>query len=76
MPLKRLLGYRKFDPKLVSTLDAAFDFALRDLRLVERDDLVCAIVARRVIEISGSGSLDARSIADAAVKQLSRALGQ
>jgi hypothetical protein len=72
MPFNTLLGYRNFDPELIDLLDAAFDFALRELHLVDRDDLVCGIVARTVIEMSARGPLDARSIADATVKQLSR----
>jgi hypothetical protein len=69
MPIKRLLG-SKIDPEQVERLDEAFAFTLRALSLVDRDDPVCEIVARKVIEIDASGIHEPKEIAQLALKQL------
>jgi hypothetical protein len=70
MAINRLLRESKLDPKKIEILNTAFDQALRALRLVDRNDPVCEIVARKVIEISETGVLDPNLIAAATVKQL------
>jgi hypothetical protein len=35
---------------------APFTFTLRSLRLVDRDDSICDIVARKVVEIDKAGT--------------------
>jgi len=70
MPIHRLLRESKLSPEQVEQLSAAFNRALRTLNLVDRDDPICEIVARKVIEIGQSGLLDPRAIAEAAVKEL------
>jgi hypothetical protein len=69
MPIKRLLG-SKVDAEKVERLDQAFAFTLQALSLVDRDDPVCEIVARKVIEIDASGTFDPKEIAQLALKQL------
>jgi len=51
-------------------LNRAFSFALRSLSLVDRNDPICEIVARKVIEIDAAGTHDPKEIASLAVKQL------
>ena len=64
MPIRRLLKDAKFEPHEVAVLTRAFDLALRALYLVDRDDPVCEIVARKVIEIGTNGIHDPREIAE------------
>jgi hypothetical protein len=71
MPIRRLLKDAKFEPDEVAVLTRAFELALSALYLVDRDDPVCEIVARRVIEIGTNGIHDPREIAEAAVQRLS-----
>ena len=71
MPIRRLLGEDKCKPEEVAVLTRAFDLALSALYLVDRDDPVCEIVARKVIEIGTNGIHDPREIAEAAVQRLS-----
>jgi hypothetical protein len=70
MPINRLLRDSKRDPKEIELLNQAFDQALRGLGLVDRNDPVCDIVARKIIEIADSGVHDPQKIAEATVKQL------
>ena len=55
MPIRRLLEDAKFEPDEVAVLTRAFELALSALYLVDRDDPVCEIVARKVIEIGTNG---------------------
>ena len=70
MPINRLLADSKLGPDEIENLNRAFKQALRSLHLVDRNDPLAEIVARKVIEIAATGVGDATEIADVAVKQL------
>jgi len=70
MPIDRLLKLRGIGPENSERLRLAFNLALRGLQLVDRNDPICEIVARKVIEIGKYGTHDARQIAAEAIKQL------
>jgi len=70
MPINRLLMDSKLSPEQIEQLNAAFNRALQALNLVDRNDPVCEIVARKIIELSQGGLLDPEAIAEAAVKEL------
>lgn len=70
MPIERLLKLRGIGPENCERLRLAFNLALRGLQLVDRNDPICDIVARKVIEIDKGGTHDARQIAAEAVRQL------
>jgi len=62
MPTNRLFSQGKIKPEEVERLNRAFTFTLRSLCLVDRDDPLCEIVARRVIEIDAKGTHDPKEI--------------
>ena len=66
MPINRLLK----DSDDFELLAVAFHLALRELQLLDRNDAVCDIVARKVIETAKYGARDPQEIASRAVKQL------
>ena len=70
MPINRVFRDGKIKPEEVERLNRAYTFTLRRLSLVDRDDLVCEIVARKVIEIDAAGIHEPKEIAKLAVKQL------
>ena len=70
MPINRLFRDGKIRPEEVERLSRAFTFTLQSLSLVDRDDPVCEIVARKVIEIDAAGTHDPAEIARLAVKKL------
>jgi hypothetical protein len=70
MPIDRLLRDYKIEPEEVERLNRAFTFTLSALYLVDRNDPVCEIVARKVIEIGTSGVDDPQEISRFALKQL------
>jgi len=70
MPMNRLLKGSGLKPEEVERLNGAYIYALASLHLVDRNDPVVDIVAKKVIEVSASGISDPKQIAEAAVKQL------
>ena len=70
MPINRLFREGKINAEEVERLNRAFTFTLKSLHLVDRNDPICDIVARKVIEIDKAGTHDPREIAAKAVKQL------
>jgi hypothetical protein len=70
MPINRLFREGKIQPDELARLDRAFTFTLRSLYLVDRNDPICDIVARKVIEIDAAGTRDPEEIAKIAAKEL------
>jgi hypothetical protein len=70
MPINRLLREGKIEPEEVERLNRAFTFTMKSLHLVDRNDPICEIVARKVIEIGASGAHDPEEISRIAIKQL------
>ena len=70
MPLNRLLNDAAFGPEEVRVLNQAYDSALRALYLIDRNDPITEIVARKVIELGRKGMTDPAEIANMAVKTL------
>jgi hypothetical protein len=69
MPINRLFTDGKVKAES-ERLNRAFALALRALDLVDRNDPIAEIVARKVIEIDEAGMHDPQEIAVLAVKQL------
>jgi hypothetical protein len=70
MPINRLLKDTPFGPDQIKVLNEAYDTALRSLYLVDRNDPMTEIVARKVIELGQSGLRDPAQIAALAVNAL------
>jgi hypothetical protein len=70
MPINRLLNGSNLGPEEVERLNRAYTCALRQLHLVDRDDPVADIVARKIIEVGATGISDPKEISKTAIKQL------
>ena len=70
MPINRLLRNGKIKPADAERLDRALALTLRALGLVDRNDPICEIVAKKVIEIDGQGTHEPERIATLAAKKL------
>jgi hypothetical protein len=70
MPINRLLKDGKFKPEEVERLNRAFALALSLLGLVDRNDPICEMVARKVIDIDAAGTHEPEEIAKLAVARL------
>lgn len=70
MPLNRLLKDSSLPADQIRILNDAYESALRALYLVDRNDPLTEIVARKVIDLGRSGITDPAEIATLAVKAL------
>jgi hypothetical protein len=62
MPLTPYLAEAVFDPKAIEAMTAAFEAVCDSLKLLDRDDPITEIVARKVIEVAGTGERDPERI--------------
>jgi hypothetical protein len=70
MPIDRLLKNKR-TPEEIELLNKAFNHALYLLGVVDRNDPLCDMVARKVIEVGATGISEPREIAQMAVARIS-----
>ena len=70
MSITRLLEEHDFTPEQRHVIELAFNNTVRNLGLVDRNDPICEIVARKVIEVASSGASNAVAITQIACRQL------
>jgi len=70
VPITRLLTDSNFTPEQRQVLELAFNCVLRKLNLVDRNDPICEMVGRKVIEIGATGVTNAAAISEIAFRQL------
>jgi hypothetical protein len=70
VPLDRLLERRGIGSENSERLRQAFNLALTGLSLVDRNDPICEIVARKIIEIGLDGTRNPQEIATLTIRQL------
>ena len=68
MPIRPLLRDEHFTPEDIAVLTAAFENALRELKLVNRQDPAVTLVAKRIIELARQGEHDPEVLRDAVLK--------
>lgn len=59
MPINRLLKDSKLEPEKVERLNRAYSYALHKLRLVDRNDPIVDIIAKKIIEVGARQSRNA-----------------
>jgi hypothetical protein len=64
----RLLQGQAFDPEAVECLAAAYEAALKLLRISNTDDPITETIAQRIIEIAQTGVRDSAKLCAAALK--------
>ena len=70
MPISRLLANSQLSPEQKKLLSEAYERALRDLKLVDRNDPITDLVAMKIIDIGRTGPIDPVHISARAVKEL------
>ena len=69
MPINRLLKDER-TPEEIELLNKAFNHALNLLGVVDRNDPLCDMVARKVMEVGATGISKPREIAEMAVVRI------
>ena len=70
MPINRLLKDGQHTPDEIELLNKAFNHALNLLGVADRNDPLCDMVARKVIEVGATGLSKPREIAEMAVARI------
>jgi hypothetical protein len=70
MAIYRLLQNSPLGPEEISVLADAYERTLRALGLVDRNDPVTEMVAKKIIEIGQRGVREPKRLSDLAVKEL------
>ena len=70
MAIYRLLQNSEFGPEEIDRMTAAYEDALRVLRLANRSDAITDLVAEKIVEVAQTGERDANRIRDLALKAL------
>ena len=70
VPIARLLRSGTFDPADIDRITAAYEAALQLLRLVDRNDSICELLAAKIIEVFRAGESDPPRLCARALKEL------
>ena len=69
MPINRLLADSKLGPEEIKRLNAAYTYALRSLGVVDRNDPLTEMLARKIVEVGATES-DPAKISEIAIRRL------
>jgi hypothetical protein len=75
MAIYRIFQTIAFEPEAIATMSAAYEEALRVLQLANRQDPITELVARKVIEVAGTGERDPLKICEQTLRGLGIARG-
>ena len=70
MAIYRLIANGTFGPVEIKAMTAAYEAALLDLGLADRDDPITEIVAAAIVDITSRGERDPATIKDRALNAL------
>jgi hypothetical protein len=72
MPIRVLFKGKNLTEDQQAILTAAFERTLHQLNLVDRNDPICEIVARKIMEVGAADGLDPVAISEAALREFMR----
>jgi hypothetical protein len=72
MPIHRLLEDQAFQPDHCQAMAAAFEDALQQLGLRDRDDPLCEELARKIIELGQQGVRNPKLLRQFAIRDLGK----
>jgi hypothetical protein len=70
MPLSRLIAQGSLDRPEIERLEEAYEITLKSLCLVDRNDPLTDLVARKIIRISRTGIADPAQLSARAIEEL------
>jgi hypothetical protein len=68
--MSQMLRGSSLGPEKIERLELAYGRALQKLHLVDRDDPIAEMIAKKIIEIEATGVHDPTKISKIAIKQL------
>jgi hypothetical protein len=70
VPIRPFIGDASFTPEQVMALNDAFNSALAELNLTDRQDPLAEIVAKKIIEIARGGERDPERLRELALSDI------
>ena len=70
MAIYRFIANGSFGPDEIKVMTEAYEGALIDLRIVNRDDPVTELIAKSIVNVPASGERDAIAVKERAVNAL------
>jgi hypothetical protein len=70
MAIYRLIANGSFGPDEIAAMTAAYERALIDLRLTDRDDPITELIARSIVNVTATGERDPSAIKGRAINAL------
>jgi hypothetical protein len=70
MAICRLLEGSPLEPEMIRSLEAAYEKTLRIIGLVDRDDPITEMIARKIVEIARTGVHDPAELSAIAIKEI------
>ena len=70
MAIYRLLKTAVFDPPMIECMTAAYEDALRTLQLIDRQDPITELVAKKILEAAQLGENDPARLCERALEEL------
>jgi hypothetical protein len=70
MAIYRFIANGSFGPDEIKVMTEAYEGALIDLRIVNRDDPVTELIAKSIVNVTATGERDPRVVKERAVNAL------
>ena len=70
MAIYRLIANGSFGPDEIEVMTAAYEGALIDLRLSDRDDPITELIAKSIVNVTATGERDPIQIKERAINAL------
>lgn len=70
MPISRLIANINLTREQEHVVELAYNHALRKLNLVDRNDPICDLIAKRMIDLHRRGVTDAVALAEITIREI------
>ena len=70
MAIYRLIASGTFDPDVIEVMIAAYERALSELRLTDRNDPLTELIAKSIINVTATGERDPEMLKERALNAL------
>ena len=76
MPIEMLKNQRFLEPEETAVLSEVFDDVVKRLRIVDRQDVLTTLIARKLVELARAGERDPRRLKQKTLRAFGGETGQ
>ena len=70
MAIYRLIANGSFEPHVIEAMTSAYEGALSDLQLIDRNDPLTELIAKAIVNVTSTGERDPERIKERALSAL------